>query len=111
MLELIRFHLDENANNAIADGLRRRGIDVTISSQANLISASDEEQLAFAHSQGRVLFTQDRDFLGLHYSGVNHSGIVYAIKGSYTTGEILRGLILIWEVLTPKDIVGNLEYL
>ena len=30
MAESIRFHLDENANNAIADGLRRRGIDVTI---------------------------------------------------------------------------------
>lgn len=62
MAESIRFHLDENANNAIADGLRRRGIDVTISVQANLISASDEQQLAYAHAQGRVLFTQDRDF-------------------------------------------------
>jgi hypothetical protein len=25
----IRFHLDENVSNVIADGLRRRGIDVT----------------------------------------------------------------------------------
>lgn len=111
MSEAIRFHLDENANNAIADGLRRRGIDVTISVQANLISASDDEQLAYAHAQGRVLFTQDRDFLELHYSGVKHSGIIYAIKGSRTTGEILRGLILIWEVLALEDMVGNLEYL
>ena len=111
MAESIRFHLDENANNAIADGLRRRGIDVTISVQANLISASDDQQLAFAHAQGRVLFTQDRDFLELHYSGVKHSGIVYAIKGSRTTGEILKGLILILEVLTPVYMVGNLEYL
>ncbi len=67
MAESIKFHLDENANNAIADGLKRRGIDVTISVQANLISASDEQQLAFAHAQGRVLFTQDRDFLELHF--------------------------------------------
>jgi predicted nuclease of predicted toxin-antitoxin system len=111
MPELIRFHLDENANNAIADGLRRRGIDVTVSVQANLISATDREQLAYAHAQGRVIFTQDRDFLELHYSGVKHSGIVYAIKGSRTTGEILRNLILIWEVLTPDDMIGNLEYL
>ncbi len=43
MAESIRFHLDENANNAIADGLRRRGIDVTISVQADLISASDDQ--------------------------------------------------------------------
>ncbi len=67
--------------------------------------------MAFAHAQGRVLFTQDRDFLELHYSDVKHSGIVYAIKGSRTTGEILKGLILIWEVLTPVDMAGNLEYL
>ncbi len=44
-------------------------------------------------------------------SDVKHSGIVYAIKGSRTTGEILRSLILIWEVLTPEDMAGNLEYL
>lgn len=27
MSETIRFHLDENVSNVIADGLRRRGID------------------------------------------------------------------------------------
>lgn len=111
MSQLIRFHLDENANNAIAEGLKRRSVDVTISLEAKLISASDQEQLAFAHAQGRVIFTQDRDFLDLHYSGVKHSGIIYAVKGSFTIGEILRGLILIWEVLTPADMAGNLEYL
>jgi len=107
----IKFHLDENANNAIAEGLKRRGIDVTISVQVNLISASDDEQLTFAHSQGRVIFTQDRDFLELHYSGIEHSGIVYCIKGSKTIGEILRQLILIWEILEPEDILGKLEYI
>ncbi len=29
MTQKIRFHLDENVSNAIAEGLRRRGIDVT----------------------------------------------------------------------------------
>jgi uncharacterized protein (DUF433 family) len=31
-----------------------------------------EDELAFAHAQGRVIFTQDRDFLDLYYSGVEH---------------------------------------
>lgn len=110
MPKKIKFHLDENANNAIANGLKRREIDVTISVEVNLISASDEQQLDFAHSQGRVIFTQDRDFLELHYSGINHSGIVYCVKGSRTTGEILRQLILIYEVLIPEDMAGKLEY-
>ena len=34
---MIRFHLDENVSNAIADGLRQRGIDVTTTSEAGLI--------------------------------------------------------------------------
>lgn len=32
MTQKIRFHLDENVSNAIAEGLRRRGIDVTTTS-------------------------------------------------------------------------------
>lgn len=36
MLETIRFHMDENVNTAIADGLRRRGIDVTTTAKAGL---------------------------------------------------------------------------
>lgn len=62
----IRFHLDENVNLTIAQGLRRRGIDVTTTPEAGLIAAIDEAQLAFVVSQGRVLFTQDIDFLRLH---------------------------------------------
>jgi len=50
--ERIKFHLDENVSSAIADGLRRRGIDVTTTAEVGLIGASDETQLAFAHQSG-----------------------------------------------------------
>ena len=55
----IKFHLDENVSNAIAEGLRRRGIDVTTTPEMSLIGASDEEQVAFAVREQRVIFTQD----------------------------------------------------
>lgn len=77
MKDRIRFHLDENISQAIANGLRRRGIDVTTTPEESLIGKSDEEQLAFAVSQKRVIFTQDTDFLRLHQQGVSHYGIVY----------------------------------
>jgi len=64
--ERIKFHLDENVSSAIADGLRRRGIDVTTTAEVGLIGASDETKLAFAHQSGRLLFTLDDDFLRLH---------------------------------------------
>ena len=34
----IRFHLDENVPLAVAEGLRRRGVGVTTTSQAGLLS-------------------------------------------------------------------------
>ena len=107
----IRFHLDENVSNTVADGLRRRGIDVSTTPEQGLVSASDEEQLAFAYSQQRVIFTQDRDFLVLHSAGNEHAGIAYCIKGCRSIGEIIRGLILIWEVLNADEIKGKLEFL
>ena len=44
----LKFHLDENIDSAIADGLRRRGVDVTMPVDVHLIGASDEEHLEFA---------------------------------------------------------------
>lgn len=111
MSEKIKFHLDENVTNAVANGLRQRGIDVTTTHESGLISTSDEVQLGFALSEGRVIFTQDRDFLRLHYADVKHAGIAYSIKGRRSTGQILSGLILIWEVLTPEEMRNKLEFI
>jgi predicted nuclease of predicted toxin-antitoxin system len=69
----IRFHLDEHADPAIADGLRRRGADVTTTSEADLRGATDAQQLAYAIANGRMLVTQDQDFLQIHVSCVTHS--------------------------------------
>ena len=107
----IRFHLDENASSAIADGLRNRSVDVTTTPEEGLIASSDEAQLKFALSQERVIFTQDADFLRLHQAGADHAGIAYCQQGSRSIGEILRGLILIWELLEPEDIRGRVEFI
>ena len=39
MSEQIKFHLDENVSSAIADGLRRRGINATTTAEVGLIGA------------------------------------------------------------------------
>jgi hypothetical protein len=57
-----------------------------------------------------VLFTQDEDFLRLHAVGVEHGGIAYAPQGS-SVGEIIRGLMLIYQVLESDDMAGHVEYL
>ncbi|MFI5458618.1 MAG: DUF5615 family PIN-like protein [Isosphaerales bacterium] len=42
----VRFHLDEHVPPAIAAGLRRRGIDVTTTSDAGLAGADDIDHIA-----------------------------------------------------------------
>jgi predicted nuclease of predicted toxin-antitoxin system len=111
MSEQIRFHLDENVSNAVAEGLRRRVIDVTTTPEQGLISVSDEEQIAFALAQQRVIFTQDDDFLKLHQANVPHPGIVYCHQNSRSIGEIIKTLSLLWEWVAPEDMMGHVEFI
>jgi predicted nuclease of predicted toxin-antitoxin system len=111
MPRTIRFHLDENATPRIAVGLRHRGIDVTTTAEAGLFQASDEDQLAFANTEVRVLFTQDADFLRLHAAGLEHPGIIYCASGSRSIGDIIRSLALFWELLEPEEMRGRVEYI
>jgi predicted nuclease of predicted toxin-antitoxin system len=110
MPRTIRFHLDENCSRAIADGLRRRGIDVTITPDVGLLGAIDEEQLAYCRDQGRVIFTYDDDLLRLAAAGVEHPGIVYCQQRKRSVGDIVRGLVLLWERLDPPDMAGQVKY-
>jgi hypothetical protein len=111
MPRTIRFHLDENCSRAIAAGLRTRGIDVTTTPDAGLLSAADEDHIAYSLATSRVVFTQDRDFLRLHAAGAAHLGIVFREKDTLGIGQIIEGLVLIWEIYEPEEIVGRVEYL
>ena len=110
MTEKIKFYTDEHVPSAVVEGLRRRGVDVLSTQEAGLLSASDEEQLALATSQSRVIFTQDDDFLRLHAKGLGHSGIVYAPQQT-SIGDMVRGLMLIFQVLDSDEMENHVEFL
>lgn len=110
MAGAVKFYTDEHSANAIAEGLRRRGVDALTTYEAGMLGASDEEQLAFAAQEERVLFTQDDDFLRLHAAGVDHAGIAYTRQAA-SLGDITRGLMLIYEVLDVNDMKNHVEYL
>ena len=111
MSKKIKFHLDESVSNAIANGLRKRGINVTTSPEEGLMGVSDREQLAFALSQQRVIFTFDDDFLGLASTGLEHSGIIYTRQQRQSIGQIISDLVLVWECLDPEYMYGRIEFL
>jgi hypothetical protein len=107
----IRFHLDENVDSAVADGLRRRGVDVTMPNDVGLIGASDEAHLAFAFSQQRVIFTHDDDFLSLAAGGSEHWGLAFCHAEARSIGQILAGLLLIVDCLAPEEMRNHIEFL
>ncbi|NEQ71377.1 MAG: hypothetical protein F6K21_39045 [Symploca sp. SIO2D2] len=111
MSSRIRFHLDEQVQSVIVRGLLRRGIDVTTTVEVGLRTQSDEAQLDFICQQKRVLFTQDDDFLRIASLTNKHPGIAYCKQGTRSVGQIIDSLILIYEVYTPQDMVGRVEYL
>ncbi|HMB08404.1 MAG TPA: DUF5615 family PIN-like protein [Isosphaeraceae bacterium] len=111
MPRTIRFHLDENSSQAIADGLRRRGVDVTTTPEVGLLGSSDEEQLAYCRVESRVIFSYDEDMLRLAAAGVEHTGIVFRQQRKRSIGDIVRALVLLWERLEPNDMIGQVKYL
>lgn len=75
-----------------------------------MMGARDEEHLALALRAGRVIFTQDDDFLRLAAAGAPHAGIVYARQRT-SVRDILHGLRLIYEVMSAEEMEGNVEFL
>ena len=106
----VRYYADEHVPRAVVDGLRRRGVDVLTVPEAGTLGDPDEAHLALALRQGRVVFTQDADFLRLAAAGEPHAGLVYAPQG-VAVGELVRGLVLVARVLDAGEMVGHIEYL
>lgn len=111
MPRTIRFHLDENVDPRVAAGLRLLGIDVTTTPDAGLLSAPDEDQLDYIVREGRVIITQDTDFLRLHSAGRDHPGIAFYPAGARSVGDVIRGARLVWELLEPDELANQVEYI
>lgn len=110
MSKRVKFYTDEHVPNAVVKGLRFRGINVLTAKEANMLGATDEEHLAFANKEGRTIFTQDGDFLRLNSKGFEHRGIVYAHQRT-SIGKVVRGLLLIHQVLETDGMKNHIEFL
>ncbi len=111
MAAAIRFYLDENLSVAIADQLRRRGIEVVTVRDLNLLGDSDQNHLRRSTQMGYVLCTYDADYIDLVASGVEHAGIVKGQAEKQGIGEWVKSLELIHTIYTVEDMLGHVEYL
>ena len=109
--------LDEDAMaQALLNGLRARGIDVLTVGEVARKRLEDDEQLEFATSQGRVLYTfNTSDFYQLHTEwltqGKTHSGIAFAPQQHYAIGEQIRRLLKLMRARSAEEMIGNVEFL
>jgi hypothetical protein len=103
--------LDENIPVAIADQLRRRGIEVMTVRDLDTLGDSDEHHLTRATQLGYVLCTYDADYIDLIANGAEHAGIVKGQADKHWIGEWVKGLELIHAVYTAEDMHNHVEYL
>ena len=108
-------YMDHHVRSAVTKGLRRRGIDVLTAFEDAHADAPDEELLARATQLGRVVFTQDDDFLALadqwQSAGRRFAGVVYAHQLRATVGQIVTDLQLILEASTPAELCNSVLFL
>jgi hypothetical protein len=116
-LSPIRLYFDvDSMERAVLIGLRARGIDATTALEAGMTEATDEEQLEFARSQGRVLFSFNvSHFCHLHSEylghGESHAGIIVAPQKRYPVGERIRRLLSLLAAKKAEEMQNRLEFL
>ena len=112
--EVIKLFLNEDVHTKLGKALRQRGFDVITTFEAGMSGSPDEEQLAFAASQGRAILTFNRgDYARFHkrYAehGWQHCGII--VSEQYPIGELLRRMLNLLMSLSVQDMRNRLEYL
>lgn len=95
-----RLLLDEMLSGTISDQLRQRGYDVVaVVEDVSLVSSPDEDLLAHAAEEQRVLVTANiADFAALagdwHARGRVHYGIIYVAYRTFGQGRSFIGAVV-----------------
>lgn len=108
-------YMDVHIPLVITEGLRRKGIDVLTSQEDGTAERDDDALLDRATSLGRLLFTQDQDFLRIasdrQESGVPFLGILFAHQQGASLGRIIDDIELITSCGEPEDFANQVTYL
>jgi hypothetical protein len=113
----IRLYVDEDAEEtAVVDALRSRGVDLLTTLESGMIRSTDEEQLAFAASEERTIYSLNvGDFCQLHSEflarGRDHCGILIIPRQRYSVGEKVRRLTELIDSTSAEEMRNRLEFL
>ena len=103
----VKFYLDENLSPEILKQLRLQGIDVI----RGPLRAQDMRHLPNATEMGRVVCTEDRDFLKLAAAGLEHAGIIRGRQRRHSIGDWVKYLLLVHAACDAEELQNMVMYL
>lgn len=114
---MLRFAADENFNNRILQGFRRRApsVDIARVQDVGLYSADDPTILAWTAQERRILLTHDfatmRSFAYERMAaGLSMAGLIQ-IQKSAPVGKVIDDLLLVAECTQQEEWEGRIEVL
>ena len=113
----IRLYLDEDSgDNLLVQALHHRGVDVFTVQNVKREGYSDREQLLWATSQGRVLYSSNiKDFYYLHTlfltQGQSHAGLILVQQQRYSVGQLMRGILGLIRRKSAEEMRNQVEFL
>ena len=111
----IPLYMDHHVARAITQGLRARNIDVLTAYEDNADLFSDPDLLDRATSLGRIIFTQDDDFLveasRRQGNSIYFSGVIYAHQLRVSIGRCISQLEIIAKAGDLDDLANLVEFL
>jgi predicted nuclease of predicted toxin-antitoxin system len=111
---VIKLYLDENVPESVAMALRLRGYDVITVKEAGRKGLSDIEQLEYASSENRLIFTFNvADFHKIHSefikTGRHHNGIIFSKQ--LPVRRIVKALLKLLSSLNSETVRNNVVWL
>jgi hypothetical protein len=112
---MIRLFTDECVRGQILSGLRKRGVDLLTAVEDGQTGAADSAILDRATEFGRVLYTEDDDFLLVaaerQNAGIHFSGVIYAHPLTVCIGIAIVHLEITATLAEPAELQDMVTHL
>ena len=110
----VSLYFDQHVLKAIRRGLRARQVDVITAQEDGTSDWNDERLLDRATELGRVLFTQDEDFLVIfahrQASDIPFGGVIFAPQLGISNRQAIEDLELFAKTTEPSEAANQLLY-
>ena len=106
-------YADENVWIPVAEGLCRRGWEVTTALEEETLGYTDEEHLEYATQRGWPILTFDDDFLSLVETATaesGHPGVIFVSQHGRTVGQLVKKIDATLQHHADRDLTGEVIF-